>query len=213
MEETGFTMKDGRQWFIDGWQLFKRKPLLLISGTVLWVVLEVMLALVPVVGEIIDGLLFPFLYGGFLYGIRQVDRQQSLELKHFFQGYFDKAKIRPLLILGLLLVFFEIIEAGLIVIIGPFAALVLAAPLGILVFSALLYSVPLVMFGDIETIGAIKSSYDSCGKHISALISIYLIMLGFALLAIVTMGFGLLLIMPVTFCAFYLSYKAIYGDV
>lgn len=210
MKETGFSLKDGRQWFIDGWKLFIKKPLLLILGGIIWMVLEIALALIPVVGEMVDGLLFPVLYGGFLYGIRELDEQRKLKISHFFQGFIDKAKIFPLLILGLLMVFYEVLEVGLTMILGPFPAIVLAAPLGILVISSLLYSVPLVMFNDSKPVDAIKSSYNSCGQHISALISIYLILLVFAMVAIITFGAALLVIMPVTFCAFYLSYKAIY---
>lgn len=211
MKETGYTMKDGRDWFIDGWRLFTKSPLLLILGAVIWILVEVALALIPVAGEIADGLLFPVLYGGFLYGAREIDEQRKLKISHFFQGIIDKTKLKSLLILGLLMVFFELMEAGLTLILGPFAALVLAAPLGILVFSALLYSVPQVMFSDAGVVDAIKSSYHSCGRHISAMISIYLILIVLALLGIVTFGLAMLIIMPVTFCALYKSYKAIYG--
>lgn len=210
MKDTGFTLKDGRQWFVGGWKLFTKKPLLLILGAIIWMLLEVALALIPVAGEMVDGLLFPVLYGSYLYGIRELDEQRKLKISHFFQGFIDKTKIISLLILGLLMVFYEILEAGLAMILGPFAALVLAAPLGILVISSLLYSVPLVMFGDSKPVDAIKSSYNSCGQHISAMISIYLILLVFAMVSIVTFGVALLIFIPVTFCAFYLSYKDIY---
>ena len=211
MKETGYTMKDGRQWFVDGWKLFTKSWLLLILGAVIWVLIEVGLALIPVAGEIIDGLFFPVLYGGFLFGIREVDQQRELKISHFFQGFIDQSKLKPLLTLGLLMVFFEITEAGLAVILGPFTALVLAAPLGILVISALLFSVPLVMFNDVKPVDAIKSSYHSCGRHISAMITIYLFLIAFAVLSIVTLGLAMLVIIPVTFCALYLSYKAIYA--
>lgn len=211
METQGFTLKDGRQWFFDGWKLFTKSPLLLFLGAVIWMLLEVTLAFLPVIGEIVDGLLFPVLYGGFLFGIREVDEQRKIKFKHFFQGFTDQSKLGPLLFLGLLMVLFEVTEVGLTLIVGPFPALVLAAPLGILAFSALLYSVPLVMLSDAKPIDAIKSSYNSCGRHISAMISLYLILLVLALVAVASLGLALLIIMPVTFCALYKSYKAIYG--
>ncbi|WP_404358403.1 hypothetical protein [Methylotuvimicrobium sp. KM1] len=210
MEDTGYTMKDGRHWFVDGWKLFTKSPLMLILGTVIWILLEVLLALLPVIGEILDALIFPVMYGGFLYAIREVDEQRKMKISHFFQGFIDSAKLKPLLILGLLMVFFEIIEAGLIVTLGPFTALILAAPLGLLVISALLYSVPQVMFSDSKPVDAIKSSYYNCGRHISAMITVYLFLILFALLSVVTIGLAMILIIPVTFCALYISYKAIY---
>ena len=211
MEDTGYTMKDGRQWFVDGWKLFTKNPLMLILGTVIWILLEVLLAFLPIIGEILDGLIFPVMYGGFLYAIREVDEQRKMKINHFFQGFIDSTKLKPLLILGLLMVFFEITEAGLAVILGPFTAFILAAPLGILVISALLYSVPQVMFSDSKPVDAIKSSYYNCGRHISAMITIYLFLILFAVLSVITIGLAMIVIMPVTFCALYISYKAIYG--
>lgn len=210
MDNSGYTMKDGKQWFIDGWKLFTKNPLLLLLGTVIWVLLEVLLAVIPVVGEIVDGLLFPIMYAGFLYAIREADEQRKINIKHFFQGFIDTEKLKPLLILGLLWVFLVIIEAGMVVILGP-VALMFVAPLGILVISALLYSVPQVMFIGSKPVDAIKSSYYSCGRHFSAMITIYLFLILFAVLTVVTLGLAILLIMPVTFCALYVSYKAIYG--
>ncbi|MGR9046923.1 MAG: hypothetical protein ACU83N_16705 [Gammaproteobacteria bacterium] len=210
MNDNGFSMKQGLQWFVEGWKLFTQSPLLMIIGAVLWTLLEVVLAFIPVLGEVLDGLLFPVLYAGFLYGIREVDEQRKLEIKHFFRGFQDISKLKGLLLLGLLMVFFEATEAGLALILGPFAALVIAAPLGILVFSGLLYSVPLVIFTETKPVEAVKSSYNNCGQHISAMISVYLMILAFAVVLVVTFGVALLVILPVTFCALYRSYQAIY---
>lgn len=171
---AGFSMKQGYLWFVDGWHIFKQQPVLFILGSAVWIGLEVALAFIPVAGEVIEGLLFPVMYAGFLSVIHEIDSRQKSCFRHFFQGFTDISKLKNLLLLGSMMVFLELLEVTLTMILGPLGALVLAAPLGILILSSLLYSVPLVFFADSKPIEAIKSSYNSCGQNISALISFYL---------------------------------------
>jgi uncharacterized membrane protein len=211
MEKKAFSMQEGWLWFVHGWEMFKKSPVLLIVAAFIWMALEVSIALIPVAGEVIDALLFPFLYAGFLFGARELYEERRLSLTHLFRGFTEGSKIKHLLTLGLLLAVAAIVEAGFVFLLGPVGAIFMAAPLAILVFSALLYSVPLVMFTDAEPVEAIKSSYRSCGQNIAALIVVYLVLLVFAIFTAGTLGLALLFIMPVTFLALYKSYKDIYG--
>ena len=185
-------------------------------ATFIWLLLEAGLTLLlQVLGIMIGALVFPMLYAGFLRGARELDRGGKLSIGHLFRGFTRASRILPLLFLGLLPLSFEMItlvifDALLLDTILP--GLMVVAPLGIMVFVALLFSCPLVMFVGVRPIPAIKSSYKACGKNLAPLLVIVVFLMLLAVGSVITLGLGLFVAMPLSCCTLYLSYMSIYGQ-
>ena len=213
IKKTNNNMKKGLDWFVYGWQQFKKSPVVFVIGAVIWVGVEVGFAFIPFAGEIIDGLLFPFLYAGFLYAADDLEEKGKVSFMSFFKGFSDFSKIPKLFIMGIPMVMFEVIEFLVLTTVGPFIASLMAAPLMIMVLCGLLYAVPLVIFKNYGVLEAIKSSYSICGKNVSPLITAFLMMLGFSIVGVISFGVAFAVIIPVTFCAFYKSQRELYKNV
>ena len=213
IKKTNSTMTKGLDWFVYGWHQFKKSPIIFVLGAAVWVGVEVGFAFIPFAGEIIDGLLFPFLYAGFLYAANDLEENGKVSFLSFFKGFSDFSKIPTLLIMGLPVVMFEVIEFLVLSTVGPLIALLMAAPLLVMVLCGLLYAVPLVIFKNYGLLEAIKSSYSICGKNVSPLITIFLMMLVFSIVGVISFGVAFVVILPVTFCAFYESQRCLYKDV
>ncbi len=203
-------MRSGWLWFVEGWKLFKKSPLPLILGALIWGVLELGIAFIPVVGVVIDGLIFPMLYAGFLYIAREIDEGRKPSFKFFFVAFMDKSKFALLFMLGIVIVLFEAISVVAALFFGPIAIVILV-PFVLILVSMLLFSVPLVTFNKSSFIEALKSSYHSCGENISAIIMAYFALFGLMVLSVLTFGVALLVTIPIIFCSFYKGYKEIYG--
>jgi uncharacterized membrane protein len=90
----------GASWWSEAWRLF-------VPGVGSWIlivivgfVLNVLLALVPLLGSIASHLLFPLFMAGLMLGCRAVDRGEPLSIAHLFAGFGPKAG--SLLIVGLI---------------------------------------------------------------------------------------------------------------
>lgn len=210
MTYKDLSMRSGWLWFFEGWKLFKKSPLLLIFGALIWGVMELIIAFIPVIGVVIDGLIFPMLYAGFLFNAREIDEGRKPLLKFFFVAFTDKAKFALLFMLGIVIVLFEAISVAVGLFFGPIAVVILV-PFALILVSMLLFSVPLVTFNQANFIEALKSSYYSCGENISAIIMAYFVLFGLMVLSVITFGVALLAIIPIIFCSFYKGYKEIYG--
>lgn len=203
-------MRAGWLWFIEGWKLFKKSPLPLILGAVIWGALEFAIAFIPVAGVVIDGLIFPMLYAGFLFVAREIDEGRKPSLKFFFVAFMDKSKFLLLLMLGIVMVLFEAISVAVGMFFGPIAIVILV-PFALILVSMLVFSVPLVTFDKASFIEALKSSYHSCGENISAIIMAYFALFGLIVISVLTFGVALVVTIPIIFCSFYKGYKEIYS--
>ena len=210
MKKKDLPMRSGWLWFIEGWKLFKKSPLLLILGALIWGGMELIFAFIPVVGVVIDGLIFPMFYAGFLFNAREIEEGRTPALKHFFMAFTDKTKFALLFRLGIVIVLFEVVTVAVGMSFGPIAVVILV-PFVLIFISALLFSVPLVTFNRAKFFEALKSSYHSCGDNISAILMAYIVLFGLMVLSVITFGIALLVIIPIIFCSFYKGYKEVYG--
>ena len=141
MTNKDLSMLAGWLWFIEGWKLFKKSPLPLILGAVIWGALEFAIAFIPIAGVVIDGLIFPMLYAGFLFVAREIDEGRKPSLKFFFVAFMDKSKFLLLLMLGIVMVLFEAISVAVGMFFGPIAIVILV-PFALILVSMLVFSVP-----------------------------------------------------------------------
>ncbi|MGH8510936.1 MAG: hypothetical protein ACREU8_06010, partial [Gammaproteobacteria bacterium] len=178
----------------------------------------------------------PALYAGFLYQAAEMEQGRALAVNRFFIGLTDKTKRLPLLMLGVITlaayVFLNVVtmvdpslystiesllradaSTGIVaIVINLLVRCVLSFLILALATMALLYSCPAILFAGSDAFDAIMNSIETCARHWRAFTAFMGIYIGLAIAAMIPMGFGLLVLMPVSFCAAYASYQALYGS-
>jgi uncharacterized membrane protein len=99
----------GAAWWGESWRIFCAAPLAWIGIFVVFVVVSIALAMIPVVGTFANVILTPLFAGGLMLGCQALAEGRPLSVGHLFEG-FQAPRLLPLLTLGLVLlaVFFAI---------------------------------------------------------------------------------------------------------
>jgi uncharacterized membrane protein len=224
---------EGINWYLCGWQLFRRYPVIWIVMFLVLALANLILVLVPVVGQLALVLLWPVFLGGLYHAAKSVDDDERLDIKMLFKGFGDKSRTSALLILGAMMlgatIVFTLIAASLLggtlmtsYVSGSDIAARISAGVGSilgslvllllegLIIMVMVYAVPLVMLDDVTPIEAVKSSFNASLLNIVPLLVFGVICLVLALVAAIPFFLGYLILVPVTLCATYCSYKSIF---
>ncbi len=223
----------GWNWIVEGYQIFKLNPPMLIVLLIIYIVIAVALNFVPVVGSLILSLMAPVFAAGFMHGCRALDNGEELEINHLFAGFKQNTTqlitIGGLYLVGIITIV-GIIFLGFMLGGGSVAALAsgnpAAAGLGasalLPVLTGMSLAIPLIMaywfapvlaaFHDIPAVEAMKLSFDACTRNFLPCFVFSLIGAGLLVLAIIPFGLGLLVVLPVLVAALYASYKDIFSE-
>jgi hypothetical protein len=208
-----------QSWVVRGWQLFVKNPGMWIFLTFIGLVVGVMLVLFPLrlLGILALAVIIPALFSGLLYGAAELDNGRSLNVEDLFRGLTDPVKRIPLLKLGVVTVVAAIPGSiGLLMFKGGMfltllGSLIVAA-LSVAVAMALIYACPLVMFAGMEPVEAVRNSIDTCRKNRLPMAAFGGVFLLAAVIAAIPLWLGFLVLLPVTVCAVYASYKDLYSQ-
>jgi len=231
---------NGKAWWSEGWRLFTASAGVWVAITVLYVVVMVMLALIPVLGSLATTLLAPVFAAGVLSGCRALDRGGELTIGHLFAGFSER--LGPLMIVGLLyllgsfvivvvvagLLFATVgmtgigalltgdpLQAGVAALaalgIGAMLAVLIGLLLGIPLMMAFWFAPALVALRNDEPVAAMKASFDACLRNMLPMLVYSLLGLVFAIAASIPFGLGWLVLAPVFAASVYASYKDIFG--
>lgn len=231
----------GWGWIVEGWRLFAKAPGIWIVIFLIYLAISMVSLSVPEVGALIHALLSPILVGGMLYGVAALERGDNLEVAHLFRGFRDQDRMGPLVLLGLLgvagyvlivLVVVAFVGSGLVmgaaidgsgVLVPPEAmaglfagaglvALLIIVAISFLIAMALFYGTPLVMLAGQDAWPAAQDSVVACWVNVLPLLVFGLVYLVLAVLATIPLGLGWLVLLPVTVCATYASYREVFGE-
>lgn len=223
----------GTQWLVEGWGMFRGAPAIWVALTLVLFVIHAILAAVPVLGGIAVLLLMPVFMGGLMIGCAAQARDDDLQFDTLFAGF--RLHTGNLITLGLLSAAF-VLGIGLLAFLvggGAMMGAMMSSPvhMGVgttlafggmlmagLLFVALLvpmsmalwFAVPLVIFGNMAPVAALKGSFNACLKNIMPFLvyGILLFVLGF--IALIPFGLGFLVLMPVVIASIYISYRDIF---
>jgi uncharacterized membrane protein len=226
----------GLAWYGDGWAIFMRSPGMWIVFMILLLVIAVVLGLVPLLGSLLLALILPGLIGGVLYAARELSEQREMDISHLFIAFKEIEMRNSVLVLGavmlganilimlitLVLVGSSMGAAGMMQQgqhdmmaagfgVGMLLALLLVSGLGLLLSMAFFYAVPLVMFTGAKPLDAIRSSFSACITNILPLLVFGVVYIVLATIAMIPLGLGLLVLLPVTFGAIYASYRDVFA--
>jgi uncharacterized membrane protein len=232
---------NGAAWWAEAWRLFTPAIGVWLLIAVLLFLLNVVLAVVPVIGSLATQVLFPVLMGGLMLGCRAIDRGQPLTVNHLFAGFNERAG--PLFIVGLLytgiaIVITLAVAGTLLVLFGaavfaqlfrlsdPFAAsamlgsalmaIMVGALLFLLLFLPLIMAVwfapALVVLRGLEPWAAMKASFFGCLQNVLPFLIYGLIGIVLAVVATIPFALGWLVVGPMSIASIYTSYCDIYED-
>ena len=192
------------------------------------------IALIPLIGNIVPTLFGPVVWGGLLIGCRELDRGGEIEFGHLFAGFRDH--FGKLVLVGLfnlvafiaIIVFAAIVggvgigtmfgimggsadaagAAGSVMVIG--IALLIMLALMVPVYMALWFAPALIIFNEFGVADALKTSFFACLKNIVPFLLYGVIFVGLALLASVPFFLGWLVLAPTIAASTYTGYRDIF---
>jgi uncharacterized membrane protein len=230
----GTPLGAGWDWVARGFRLFTPAPLMWILAVIVLFVIAVVMALIPIVGQLVFQLLQPVLMGGLMVACRSLERGGEFELEHLFAGF--SRRFGPLMIVGLVFllgwlaiaaVFFMIAGLGMLgALMSGDAGSVMAAAgpgglmilLGVLVMLALMiplvaaywFAPALVIIHDMPPVEAMKASFFACFRNFFTFVVYGIVMFVAAIIAAIPFGLGFLVWIPVAIASTYVAYRQIF---
>jgi hypothetical protein len=232
----------GASWWGEGWNVFMASPWLWIGMIVVLGVVLIVLAFVPVVGNIAGSLLAPVLFGGLLVGCHALARGRPLQFDHLLAGFKDGRTV-PLLLLGLLGFLAGLAVALLLMSLmfgamgistftgliagdpsmaigsamaGMGVAALLAVPIAIvgwlLFIMAWFFAPALCVLNRVDALAAIRASFHASWTNLGAIVLFILIFMVLAIVASIPFGLGWLALGPVAVGASYAAWREVFGE-
>ena len=215
------------EWLRFGWDLFTRAPGAWAVMALVFLVLTLAVAMVPLAGALASHLLLPLLVAGVLQAVRRQEEGGKVELNDLFAGF--SRETTGLVVVGLcyMLGWFGILAVGMLIgggslvggaatggfgvaIAGVLLAVMISLALAVPLFMAFWFAPALVYFNHMQPVPALKASFSACLKNILPFTVLGLIMGVLFFVAALPMGLGFLILLPVSFAALYASYRDIF---
>lgn len=226
----------GMSWIVKAFGLFKDQPLLWFGMSVTFLIIVGIASSIPLLNILIIPTLFMFL-GGFIKGAAAQSEGAELRFDHLFSAF--KSHWQPLLILGLLYLvgivicmiplfiamgsmMFSMMTGGMgssygmmndislgSIFLGYLLSMLLIIPL----YMALWFAPALVVLHNLEPIAAMKKSFEAGKVNVVPILVYGLIsVLLLPILTMLTLGLGVLLILPIMLLTYYTSYRDVWTD-
>jgi uncharacterized membrane protein len=236
MPGRGAPLSAGWDWVVRGWSLFVAAPLMWILALIILIVFAVVMALIPIVGQLAFQLLQPVFAAGLVVACRSLERGGEFELEHLFAGF--TRRFGPLMIVGLIFLLVSLaIVAVFFLIVGmsllgafmsgdPNAAVeamggsILTVLLGLLVMLALMiplvaaywFAPALVVMHDMAPVAAMKASFFACIRNFFTFFVYSIVMLVAMIIAMIPFGLGMLVWIPLAITSTYVAYRQIFTE-
>ncbi len=217
-------------WLRQGWAMFLVNPGIWIGTTVLLLVILMAISIVPLFGQIAAHLLVPLFGAGMFRVCRHISDNEEPEIADLFAGFRHSAGELVMVgvffaagIFGIAFIAFLLVSGGVlggvvtgkvggfgIALGGVMLAGLLVLVLSIPVIMATWYAPALVFFHDMKPLDAMKASFAAGARNWlpMCIFGVFLVVaLFFAMLPV---GMGLLLLLPVFSGAVYASYRDIF---
>ncbi len=233
MEIHQLNAKQGWQWIISGFHLFRKAPLVWVLACFTMLLIAATLTIMPLLGQFIFTLISPVFLAGIMLGCKELDQDKPFELVHLFAAF--KTHAKPLITIGGIYLLGQVLIVGIVMMIGGsmmadmllygkrvdeselmgvmdniLTASLVAILLSIPLLMAAWFSPLLVVFHNIPPVIAMQRSFFSCLRNFIPfqLYGITLIIL--TILALMPYGLGLIILIPTVFGSIYVSYKDIF---
>ena len=224
----------GVDWIGEGWRLFAKAPLMWIVAILVIIVIAVVVAIIPVVGSLAFQVAQPVFAAGLMVACRSLETGGDFEIEHVFAGF--RQNFANLVIVGLIFLAASIVLLLIFAVFAGFGLVMAFATgdpqdawpaimasgmsilLGFLVMMALMvpllmfywFTTALVMLHDMPPVAAMKASFRGCLRNIVPFVVYGIVMMLLSLVAMLPLGLGLLVWVPVAVTSTYAAYRTIY---
>jgi uncharacterized membrane protein len=221
----------GVAWIAKGWWHFKSSPLAWIASIVVFFLISLVLAFIPVVGSIVSMLIGPVIVAGYMYGCKEQDDGGDFSVSHLFAGF--SHNVGQLMLVAvfyflLMMVVGTIMLGGIFLLMGGMAALqdpdalasmgagsiigvvLLIFLLTIPVAMTYIFAPALVMLDDLSALQAMKYSFMGCLKNLLPLILFTIVAMVLLIIGSLPFMLGLLIVGPMLTAGIYAAYRDIY---
>jgi uncharacterized membrane protein len=227
---------EGVDWVSRGWALFRAAPLMWVLFFVIYLIIQVALGFIPILGTFAGYLAAPVFAGGIALGCRSIETGGELEIEHLFGG-FQRATGNLVVVgllyvvgvLGILVVFaafagFSVVSAFIVGgeerALETLAAASLPLVLGALVCSLLFvpimaaywFAPALVVLHGMKPVDALRESLFACFRNVLPFLLYSVVMLVLLVVAVIPIGLGLLVWVPLLMASTYASYRGVFTE-
>ena len=223
----------GVQWYADAWKLFMGAPGTWVLICVIFIVASILVAIIPL-GSLLSSIAYPAIVAGLMLGCRSIEEGTGLRVGHLFEAF--KKNVGPLLLVGvlylvgtLLIGLFAGIGAVLLVPVmiakganaSDFSSMMALLPYILLIdlvvlalmlplIMAIWFAPALVLFHDLAPMAAMKASFQGCLKNMVPFLLYGLVGMGLAIVAVIPLGLGMLVWIPLLWASIYTGYRDIF---
>jgi len=223
----------GMEWFGEAWTLFKAAPGTWVGMFVVFLLLSMVLAIIPM-GSLASSLFYPAVVAGIMMGCQSIEEGGRLEFSHLFAGFKDKlgslVLVGVLYLVGVMLIGFMVGIAAVFMIPSmmgknfdggdvenvlsmlPYFLLIVLVVTALMLplIMALWFAPAIVVFHDVQPMAAMKSSFSGCLRNMLPFLLYGVVGLLLGILAIIPLGLGMLVLGPVMWGTMYVGYRDIF---
>jgi uncharacterized membrane protein len=217
-------------WVVNGFNLFKANPAMWIILLVIYLAIMIPVSMLPVIGSVVSTLLAPVFAAGMMWGCQALVRNQDLEINHLFEGF--KHNTSQLIAIGGIymacLLFIAVIvvlamdkdtvellvkgqdltpEQADSVLMPVLMAMLLVMP----VLMAYWFAPILAGLHNLTALEAMKLSFAACLKNMLPFLLYGVIFMVLLIIAIIPVGLGLVIVVPMMMTSLYASYTDIFS--
>lgn len=217
-------------WLHQGWVMFIANPGVWIGSTVVLLVMLMAISIVPLFGQVAAHLLVPLFGAGMVQICRHLSDEKQPEVADLFAGFRHNAGQLVMIgiffaigIFSIAFIAFLLISGGVlggvvtgrvggfgVALGGIMLAGLLVMVLSVPVIMATWFAPALVFFHNMSPAAAMRASFDAGAKNWLAMIIFGTFMVVALFFAMLPLGLGLLLLLPVFSGAVYASYRDIF---
>jgi|CXWL01.1.fsa_nt_gi hypothetical protein len=233
MEIHQVNAKQGWQWILSGFYLFRKAPLVWVLVCFTLILIAMIMSLLPLLGKFIFTLISPVFLAGIMVGCKDMEQGKQLEITHLLVAF--KTNSAPLITIGGIYLIGQILIIGLVMLIGGttmadmllygkrvdeselmevmssmLTASLLALALSIPLMMASWFSPLLVIFHNVPPIVAMQRSFFACLKNFIPFQVYGITLIVLTILCLMPYGAGLVVLIPTIFASIYVSYKDIF---
>jgi uncharacterized membrane protein len=226
----------GVTWWTDAWALFTKNAVMWIVLGLILIIILLVLAFIPLVGQLASALLLPVFVGSWMLAARKLEDGGTLEVGDLFSA-FKGDKMTPLIVVGALFLGMMVVIVLVMGVLGfggamgmtaggmmgsgkgmmagmgvSLLAVLIGLALFMLVTMALWFAPTLVVLRGVAPVDAMRQSFAASMKNVVPFLLWGLIYIVASIVASIPFGLGWLVLWPVLMLTMYVSYKDVFGS-
>ncbi len=233
----------GIAWIGQGWSLFTQSPMIWVVNVVIFFAITFAMGLIPLIGTLAGYTLFGFFGGALMLAAHAQQNGRPLEVSDIFSGFkaphitplltvgllYMASWLALMILMGTLFIVVLGVSGAIGAILsgdtGALGGLLVGAGLGAVlvvlivmavalpIFMAFWFAPALVAINNISPIDALVASFKGCLKNILPFLLYGVVFLVLFIVGSITLGLGLLVVLPLMFTSTYAAYRDIFlGD-